>query len=289
MLKDIVDVLADPVDGSALTGADDYNRLVSETGHSYDVAKQGYVTLASGAGIAHQGDSPEMVTSREAFLSRGHFAPFVETVTERVLDALQCLPLDDAAATPTILEVGAGTGYYLTHTLDAVENSRGIGVDIAVPAAKHLAKAHRNIGAVVADVWSGLPVRDCSVDVITVIFAPRNPQEFARVLVDDGEVLILTPQAGHLDELREPLGILGVEEGKQERMLEQAKGYLVPVGEPELIEFPMNLDRESIAAQVGMSPSARHLDPEVLAERVADLPETMMVTARAQLTRMKKA
>jgi len=289
MLKDIVDVLADPVDGSALTGADDFSRLVSETGHSYDVAKQGYVTLASGAGIAHEGDSPEMVVSREAFLSRGHFAPFVETVTERVLDALQGLPLDDVAATPTILEVGAGTGYYLTHTLDAVENSRGIGVDIAVPAAKHLAKAHSKIGAVVADVWEGLPLRDNSVDVITVIFAPRNPQEFARVLVDDGEVLILTPQAGHLDELREPLGILGVEEGKQERMLEQAAGHLVPVGEPELIEFPMNLDRESIAAQVGMSPSARHLDPEVLAERVAALPETMTVTARAQLTRMKRA
>lgn len=289
MLKDIVDVLADPVDGSALTGADDFSRLVSETGHSYDVAKQGYVTLASGAGIAHEGDSPEMVVSREAFLSRGHFASFVETVTERVLDALQGLPLDDVAATPTILEVGAGTGYYLTHTLDAVENSRGIGVDIAVPAAKHLAKAHPKIGAVVADVWEGLPLRDNSVDVITVIFAPRNPQEFARVLVDDGEVLILTPQAGHLDELREPLGILGVEEGKQKRMLEQAAGHLVPVGEPELIEFPMNLDRESIAAQVGMSPSARHLDPEVLAERVAALPETMTVTARAQLTRMKRA
>lgn len=114
MLKDIVDVLADPVDGSALTGADDFSRLVSETGHSYDVAKQGYVTLASGAGIAHEGDSSEMVASREAFLSRGHFAPLVETVTERVLDALQGLPLDDVAATPTILEVGAGTGYYLT-------------------------------------------------------------------------------------------------------------------------------------------------------------------------------
>ena len=290
MLKDIVDVLADPVDGSALTGADDFSRLVSESGHSYDVAKQGYVTLASGAGIAHHGDSPEMVASREAFLSRGHFAPFVETVTERVLDALQCLPLDDVSATPpTILEVGAGTGYYLSHTLDAVENSRGIGVDIAVPAAKHLAKAHPNIGAVVADVWDGLPVRDRSVDVITVIFAPRNPQEFARVLVDDGEVLILTPQSGHLDELREPLGILGVEEGKMERMLEQAAGHLEPVGEPELIEFPMHLDRESIAAQVGMSPSARHLDPDVLAQRVAGLPETMSVTARAQLTRMKKA
>lgn len=282
MLKDIIDVLADPADGTPLSGADDFARLVSASGHSYDVAKQGYVTLASGAGIAHSGDSPEMVASREAFLSRGHFAPFVETVTERVIDAL---PVD--LARPTLLEVGAGTGYYLAHTLDAVEGARGVGLDISVPAAKQLAKAHSQIGAVVADVWDGLPVRDRSINVITVIFAPRNPAEFARVLADGGEVIVLTPQLGHLDELREPLGILGVEEGKVDRMLEQAAGHLELAGH-ESIEFPMNLDRESIAAQVGMSPSARHLDPEVLAERVARLPETMTVTARAQLTRLRR-
>lgn len=288
MLQHVIDVLADPVDGSALSGADEFARLVSESGHSYDVAKQGYVTLASGAGLNHQGDSAEMVTSREAFLSRGHFAPFVETVTERVLDALQGHTLIDDTQ-PTILEVGAGTGYYLAHTLDAVEGSRGVGVDIAVPAAKHLAKSHPRVGAVVADVWAGLPLRDQSVDVITVIFAPRNPAEFARVLSDDGEVLVLTPQIGHLDELREPLGILGVESGKVERMLEQAAGHLVQVGQDEEIVIPMRLDREAIAAQVGMSPSARHIEPEVLAERVAALPETLEVTARAQLTRLKKA
>ena len=141
----------------------------------------------------------------------------------------------------------------------------------------------------VADVWQGLPVRDESIDVITVVFAPRNPQEFARVLHVDGEVLVLTPQLGHLDELREPLGILGVEEGKVERMLEQAAAHLTQAGAAELIEFPMRLDRESIAGQVGMSPSARHVEAHVLAERVAALPETMTVTARAQLTRLKRA
>lgn len=287
MLSHIVDILADPADGSALEGADDFSRLVSETGHSYDVAKQGYVTLASGAGLNHEGDSPEMVASREAFLSRGHFAPFVETVTERVLDALSHGSLVDDSQ-PTILEVGAGTGYYLSHTLDAVENSRGVGVDIAVPAAKHLAKSHPRVGAVVADVWTGLPLQDASVDVITVIFAPRNSAEFARVLRDEGEVIVLTPQQGHLDELREPLGILGVEDGKVDRLLEQSRGHLEQVGEGELIEFPMRLDREAIAAQVGMSPSARHIEPEVLAQRVAALPETMEVTARAQLTRLRK-
>ncbi len=288
MLQHVIDVLADPIDGSALCGADEFSRLVSTTGHSYDVAKQGYVTLASGAGLNHEGDSPEMVASREAFLSRGHFAPFVETVTERVLDALSHGSLVDDAQ-PTILEVGAGTGYYLSHTLDAVENSRGVGVDIAVPAAKHLAKSHPRVGAVVADVWTGLPLQDASVDVITVIFAPRNPAEFARVLRDEGEVIVLTPQQGHLDELREPLGILGVEDGKVGRLLEQARGHLEQVGESELIEFPMRLDREAIAAQVGMSPSARHIEPEVLAQRVAALPETMEVTARAQLTRLARA
>lgn len=288
MLQHVIDVLADPIDGSALCGADEFSRLVSTTGHSYDVAKQGYVTLASGAGLNHEGDSPEMVASREAFLSRGHFAPFVETVTERVLDALSHGSLVDDSQ-PTILEVGAGTGYYLSHTLDAVENSRGVGVDIAVPAAKHLAKSHPRVGAVVADVWTGLPLQDASVDVITVIFAPRNSAEFARVLRDEGEVIVLTPQQGHLDELREPLGILGVEDGKVDRLLEQARGHLEQVGEGELIEFPMRLDREAIAAQVGMSPSARHIEPEVLAQRVAALPETMEVTARAQLTRLARA
>ncbi|WJY67769.1 methyltransferase domain-containing protein [Corynebacterium auris] len=285
MLKDIVDVLADPVDLSPLRGADDFSRLVSETGHSYDVARQGYVTLAGGGGIHHEGDSADMVTSREVFLSRGYFAPFVETVTERVADAVE----KSHAAEPVILEVGAGTGYYLSHTLDSIEGSRGVGIDISTPAAKHLAKAHSRIGAVVADVWEGLPLRDGSVDALTVIFAPRNPAEFARVLTDGGEAVILVADAGHLDELREPLGILGVEKNKVQRLLEQTQGHLAQVGEAELVEFPIRLDRSSIAAQVGMSPSARHLDPEVLAQRVEQLPDHLDVTARAKLLRFRKA
>ncbi|NEK06033.1 SAM-dependent methyltransferase, partial [Rhizobium leguminosarum] len=154
MLSDIVDVLADPIDGTRLAGAEDFTRLVSESGHSYDVAKQGYVTLSPGAGLNHEGDSLEMVISREVFLSQGHFAPFVEAVTERVSHALEATQ----AAEPVVLEVGAGTGYYLAHTLDSIAGVRGVGLDISVPAAKRLAKAHPRVGAVVADVWEGLPL-----------------------------------------------------------------------------------------------------------------------------------
>lgn len=286
MLSHIVDILADPNDGTALSGADDFSRLVSESGHSYDVAKQGYVTLAAGAGLKHKGDDMDMVTARETYLAMGHFAPFVEAVTGAVQDALDSASL--AESTPaSLLEVGAGTGYYLAHTLDSIAESRGVGLDISPHAAKHLAKCHPRVGAVVADVWERLPLRDESVDAISVVFAPRNPAEFQRVLAPGGQVIVLTPGAGHLDELREPLGILGVEEGKVERMYEQAEGHLEQAADPVDISFPIELDKASIAAQVGMSPSARHISAGELAERMAALPPTLTVTARARLDRLR--
>ena len=286
MLSHIVDILADPNDGTALSGADDFSRLVSESGHSFDVAKQGYVTLAAGAGLKHKGDDMDMVNARETYLAMGHFAPFVEAVTGAVQDALDSASLAESKPA-SLLEVGAGTGYYLAHTLDSIAEARGVGLDISPHAAKHLAKCHPRVGAVGADVWERLPIRDESVDAISVVFAPRNPAEFQRVLAPGGQVIVLTPGAGHLDELREPLGILGVEEGKVERMYEQAEGFLEQAADPVDISFPIELDKASVAAQVGMSPSARHISAGELAERMAALPPTLTVTARARLDRLR--
>ncbi|MGO1457302.1 methyltransferase domain-containing protein [Corynebacterium casei] len=287
MLSHIIDVLADPADGTALSGADDFSRLVSESGHSFDVAKQGYVTLAPGAGLKHKGDDADMVTAREAYLSKGHFAPFVEAVTGAVQNALDSTVSADDVPEPALLEVGAGTGYYLSHTLDSIEGARGVGLDISPHAARHLAKCHPRVGAVIADVWERLPLRDESINAISVVFAPRNPAEFQRVLAPGGQVIVLTPQAGHLDELRDPLGILGVEEGKVERMYDQAAGHLEQAADPVNLAFAIQLDKESIAAQVAMSPSARHISAEELAERMAALPQTMCVTAHARLDRLR--
>lgn len=157
---------------------------------------------------------------------------------------------------------------------------------MSTAAARRLAKAHPRIGAIVADAWQQIPLQDASCDIISVVFAPRNPAEFARLLTPGGEVVTLTPAPGHLDELREPLGIIGIEEGKLERLVEQAAGHLSVVAEPESIQFTMNLDKAAIAAQVGMSPSARHIGD--LSARVAQLPETMSVTAHAHLTRLRR-
>jgi len=61
------------------------------------------------------------------------------------------------------------------------------------------------------------------------------------------------------------------------------------VADSTTIEFVMNLDQQSIATQIGMSPSARHIHPDILAERIATLPHTMQVTARASVTRLRRA
>lgn len=287
MLDAIIDVLADPADGSPLELRDAGARVVSASGHSWDVSRQGHVTLVDGRGLSHHGDTPEMVADREAFLSRGHFAPFVEAVTAAVGEAL-----DDAGvppdAEPVICEIGAGTGYYLSHTLDDVDGARGVGIDASTAAARHLARCHPRAGAVVADAWSRLPLRDGAVDAVTVVFAPRNPAEFRRILRPGGEAVVLTADPGHLAELRAPLGILDVEPGKTARLVEQAAGLLRPVGPRVPVEFPMQLDQESIAAQIGMSPSARHIDPAELRRRVERLPGTMEVTARAGIIRLRR-
>ncbi|NMB22926.1 MAG: SAM-dependent methyltransferase, partial [Corynebacterium sp.] len=103
MLSHIIDVLADPIDGSPLRGVDDFTRLVSESGHSYDVARQGYVTLAGGAGLRYSGDDAEMINARETFLTGGHFAPFVEAIADAVHDVLDAGDVADDA-NPVICE-----------------------------------------------------------------------------------------------------------------------------------------------------------------------------------------
>lgn len=162
----------------------------------------------------------------------------------------------------------------------------GIGIDVCPAAAQHLAGCHPRAAALLADARGRLPLQDQSVDVLTVVFAPRNVAEFARVLKPGGQVVVLTADSGHLGELRSPLGIRDVENGKVEQLIEQSKGHLQPVGIPHEVEFVMNLDQEAIAAQIGMSPSARHIDPDDLAERIELLPHTMSVTARSVITRL---
>lgn len=267
--------LACPECRAGLAGSD--RSLRCATGHSFDIAKQGYITLLTGASTKMTGDTAAMLDARAAFQGAGHFAPIADATVVAVAgdgSAGSSGPVPGVSA--LVLEIGAGTGYYLARVLDALPHAHGIALDVAKPAGRRAARAHPRAAAVVADAWRGLPLRDDTVDAALSVFAPRNPGEVARVLSPRGRFVVVTPTDGHLAELIEPLGMVSVDPDKQDRLTATMSGHF-ELAERGAVEYPMTLTRAEIAHVVGMGPSAHHTD--AVESRVAALPDAMEVTA----------
>ncbi|WP_324195192.1 putative RNA methyltransferase [Nocardia cyriacigeorgica] len=246
-------------------------------GHSFDIAKQGYVTLLTGASTKMTGDTAAMLDARAAFQGAGHFAPIADAIVAAVAgNGSAGYPVSGPSASALVLEIGAGTGYYLARALDALSHANGIALDVAKPAGRRGARAHPRAAAVVADAWRGLPLRAGTVDAALSVFAPRNPGEVARVLTPNGRFVVVTPTDRHLAELIEPLGMVSVDPDKQDRLTATMSGQFALRGR-DAVEYPMKLARTDIAQVVGMGPSAHHTD--AVESRLAALPDTMVVTA----------
>ncbi|MFI6429876.1 putative RNA methyltransferase [Rhodococcus oryzae] len=272
MLAEVVGLLACPHCGGGLDVAD--RTLLCEQGHSFDIARQGYVSLLSGA-AKFTGDSAEMIAARARFLDSHHFDPLMDAV------ARACAT--DVPVDPAVLEVGAGTGHYLAAVLDALPAARGIGVDVSKAAARWLARSHPRAGSVVADIWTQLPVRAHALSHVLSIFAPRNAAELRRVLRPDGTLIVLTPTDRHLRELVDLLGLVRVDENKTVRLGASMSGYFERA-DRVAVEYPMTLSRTDVDSLIAMGPSARHLGDEARAQRIAGLPETSTVTASVTIS-----
>lgn len=256
--------------------------LVCARGHSFDIARQGYVTLLTGAATKFSGDSPEMIAAREAFLGAGHFDPLMAAVADAVVQT------GEHEGAVSVLEIGAGTGHYLARVLDALPDSQGIGLDVSKPAARRLARAHPRAAAVVADVWRQLPVRDHALTHVLSIFAPRNAAEIDRVLTDRGTLVVLTPTDRHLGELVDRFDMVRVDDRKVERLGETVAGRFDRTGRVP-VEVRMPLSHQDVRNLVGMGPSARHLTAERLEESIAGLPDPFPVTASVVVSTYRRA
>ncbi len=290
MLADVIDHLLCPVCRTTLALVEGAVRCGQ--GHSFDIARQGYVSLLTGSAVPGTADTPSMVAARADFLAAGHYAPLADRLAARCTAAgrsenratgdmaAEGTTVEGTTAQHTVVEgaviadAGAGTGYYLARALG--ERSVGIALDVSKHALKRAARAHPRIGAVVADVWRPLPVRDDSVDVLLNVFAPRNAAEFARILKPGGTLLVVTPAPGHLSPLVERLGLLSVDEDKELRLAETLGGRFARAVQ-EVEEFTLELGHKEVAAVVGMGPSAWHKDPGVLAESIRGLPDPVQV------------
>ena len=116
------------------------------------------------------------------------------------------------------------------------------------------------------------------------VFAPRNPDELARVLAPGGTLLAATPTTRHLYELVGALGLLSVPDDKADRLDAQLAERFEPAGRRS-VEHAMFLAREEAAQLVRMGPSAWHLDERAADERLAALPDPLTVTASVTVSR----
>jgi 23S rRNA (guanine745-N1)-methyltransferase len=285
---DLVAVLRCPVCGESLALS---GRTAScPSRHAFDLAKQGYLNLLPAASTGIEGDSAEMIEARSAFLGSGFYAPIRDTLIARAADALTPPSAGDSGgAGPLVVEVGAGTAYYLAGVVAAGIGRMGLALDVSRYAARRAAKVDpERIGSVVCDAWQELPVRDGAAQVVLNVFAPRNATEMARVLAPGGSLLVVTPNQAHLAELVGVLRMVRVDEEKERRLTASLAGSFEQVGS-EAVEVVMQLDHVAVQRLVEMTPSARHLDRAELTERIAVLADPAEVTLSVTLSTWQAA
>lgn len=250
------------------------------SGHSFDQARQGYLNLL-GASPPRHADTAPMVAARDRFLGGGAYRPVADALASAVEQGLTAVR-GAVPRSPAVLEAGAGTGYYTGALLDALDG-RGVALDISAAAARRAARAHPRLAAVVADAWAALPVVDGAVDVLASVFAPRNAAEFARVLRPDGVLAVVTPHPQHLQELREPLGLLEVEGDKQDRLAATLAARFRPLATSD-VRYRASWSHEVVLDLVSMGPNAFHVGADELAERVERLAEPTVVSVAVSVT-----
>jgi 23S rRNA (guanine745-N1)-methyltransferase len=238
-------------------------------GHRFDLARQGYLPLLGVRSRLDTGDDAAMVAARSEFLHRGHYRPIADAVT------LRC--------TGAVLEVGAGTGYYLAHT----DPDLGIALDSSRYAARRAVCAHPRVASVLADAWSPLPVADAVIDTALVIFAPRVPAEIGRVLRPGGRAVVVTPLPGHLAQVRKPLGMLDIDPGKAEALPARWSAAFALAAAVQ-VTAELQLGHDDLRALVAMGPSARHRTAIQIAAAVDALEATVTVDLAVTVTELRR-
>ena len=198
-------ILVCPVCGKVLDKNE--KSFVCDGKHSFDISSKGYVNLllSSHTNSKIPGDNKMMVMSRRDFLDKGYYRVLHEKLNETFI---RYFPADGGV----LLDAGCGEGYYTSGMADAAakKNIRSdiIAADISKYACGYAAKrlnAYRsetlNISVITASVFR-LPAADGSVNVLTSLFAPFCREEFLRVLVPGGILIMVIPSADHLYSLK---------------------------------------------------------------------------------------
>jgi 23S rRNA (guanine745-N1)-methyltransferase len=170
--------------------------LACARGHSYDVARSGYVNLLQPQDRRSPaaGDAKEAVAARARLLEGGIGRAIVEAFVAQAAAVL--------GGQATVVDLGSGSGDALAALAGAAAID-GIGIDLSPAAADHAARRFPELTWVVANADRRLPLLDTSVSLVVSLHARRNAPECARVLKPGGHLLVAVPAEDDLIELRE--------------------------------------------------------------------------------------
>ena len=157
--------------------------------HSFDIARQGYVNLLT-VQQKHSlapGDTREQVLSRRTFLEAEFYAP--------IRDAL-IRAGEKYGAEGEILDVGCGEGYYSAR-LAQVLRLPLTGLDISKEAVRCAAGKYKDAQWLCATA-AHIPVADGAAGLVTSLFALTLPEEFHRILKQDGLFFQVLAAEDHL-------------------------------------------------------------------------------------------
>lgn len=179
-----------PVCGRALDQAG--NALRCDKGHSFDMAKEGYVNLLRASKNGDLiGDDKCSARSRRDFLNKGYYA---------ILQQELCRIFADKQG--NLLDICCGEGYY-TAALGENPHLNVFGFDISREMVRLAAK--RGSGTYFVANMASIPVADGSMDYAVHLFAPFNEASFVRALKPGGKLLTVVPGQFHLWGLKQAL------------------------------------------------------------------------------------
>ena len=176
-----------PVCGKPLIKTD--RSFSCENRHSFDMARQGYVHLlpVQQKHSMTPGDTRQQVLSRRSFLEAGYYAPIAQALIAAA---------KKHGASGSLLDVGCGEGYYCTRLADAL-GLELMGLDISKEAVRCAAAKYKGPQWLCATA-AHIPVGDSSVDLLTSLFAITLPEEFRRVLKENGLFFQVLAAQDHL-------------------------------------------------------------------------------------------
>ena len=232
--------------------------LACRNGHSFDLAREGYVTLLGSRRRrpAAGGDGPAQLRYRAEFLGTGHLDAVVAMVAAHIERSVR--------GPARVLDAGSGTGHHLARIIATLTGPViGLGLDISKNAARQAARHWPAAAFAVADLWGEWPVHDAAIDLVVSVFAPKNFPEMARVLRRGGWLALAYPGPEHLIELRDRFGLLRQDEESPGRYADMATRFIGPLSVTRLRRRTV-IDPATAQALILMGPNARHIDLSLL-------------------------